>query len=76
MLKVKEGADLEKYGFEETHGYWELEVYQEGTFVGTITCWKQEKTISIWSYGNYGVENKLDILYDMIKDGVIEKVGE
>ena len=85
MLKVKEGTDLEKYGFkkccgiineEEDYHYYEQFIIEH---IFAICDKEDDNSFYIVESSQeleYGQENKynMDFLYDMFRDGVIEKV--
>lgn len=67
MLKIKDNIDLkelEKYGFKYKHSYY--------------VCCSLYGDISIIIYANRKINiitsHKLDVLYDLIKDDLVEKV--
>ena len=92
MLKIKDNVDLsvlEKYGFEHInyepmcdydsqniYKYYHLET-SSGTIYNTDN---KSRKLEICGYGEWKDEHyayfDTDILYDMIMDGLIEKVGE
>ena len=81
MLKIKDNVDLkelEKYGFKETQfrkyeRIYDMEYYRIDIYVDI-----DDRTINIQN-DNYDGEFKCeipDVLYDLIKDGLVEKVEE
>ena len=85
MLKIKDNIDLEKvltkYGFEHIVGnnkmfhyikwdYWKYNNEHEDCVIDTK--YKRELLL----YGSNEYENNIDFLYNMIIDGIIEKVDE
>lgn len=76
MLKIKDNVDLkelEKYGFKEWSYHYDFildEDYEESFIIN-----KSGRTIEITSC-MAGTLTKLDKLYDLIKDGLVEKVEE
>lgn len=69
MLKIKDNVDLkklEKFGFEYKHSYY--------------VCCSEYGDISIIIYANREINvitsHKLNILYDLIKDDLVEKVDD
>ena len=74
MLKVKEDRmkDLEKLGLVERElSGW---CYTKDCDIST-TCFIDKNNREIW-FGCNGIINKLNILYDLIKAGMVEKVVE
>lgn len=80
MLKIKDDYDLnnlKKYGFEHIVGndevgfgswdFWELELEH------TTYEIPKERNIIIYSEDNY-YHIELDTLYDMIQDGIVERI--
>lgn len=74
MLKIKDSVDLkelEKYGFEKLKGFSD---YHYGDDISAIYV-EMDRTIIVATYQDYDVKNKiLEIIYDLIKDGLVEKV--
>lgn len=74
MLKIKEDKmkDLEKFGFveRELRGW----CYTKDCDIST-TCFIDKNNREIW-FGCNGIINKLNILYDLIKADMVEKVVE
>ena len=83
MLKIKDNADLkvlEKYGFDttaspEVQGIGKIDFSDNwvddhfGMIIGNgLVIWDSSREITNWDNGN------LDVLYDLIKDGLVEKV--
>ena len=71
MLKIKDNVDLkelEKYGFKKKYYYNAICIVREDRKHDIFFDLKTRKLLFI----NYGY----DILYDLIKDGLVEKVGE
>ena len=80
MLRIKSDVDLkelEKYGFVRVKNFeWYEKIveydYNAKLYYYVLTT---NRTIEISTYGGY--DNKLDnTLYDLIKDGLVEKVEE
>lgn len=78
MLKVKEGTDLKKYGFSistnpSMRGRWVLleqhSVQSHLKYIPIISVCKNGRIDFFQKY-----MSRFDILFDMIKDGVVEKV--
>ncbi len=75
MLKIKDNVDLkelEKFGFKLNYDE-EYEIRIEKNNVFTIIVIKHDNTVYIQS--NSYVIKELDLLFDLIKAGLIEKVG-
>lgn len=79
MLKIKDNVDLkklEKYGFESVDRNRFLNKYSYTSNCGTITyrIWvhKEDRCLSIHNATNA----VFDVLYNLIKDGLVEKVGK
>lgn len=83
MLKIKDDVDLkelEKFGwdgycFTEKSGCYDLCLFDE-----CMTILKDNRTISLWS-SDWGMEYSegaiwLEILFDLIQAGLVEKVEE
>lgn len=82
MLKIKDDYNLnnlDKYGFKHIVGndevgfgnwdFWELELKK------SVYEIPKERNIIIYSEDNY-YHIELDTLYDMIQDGIVEKIKE
>ena len=80
MLKIKDNVDLkelEKYGFELTSGY-KCKFYEKTSKENIELVYYIDiefRNITVVTYDGDEVELD-DTLYDLIKDGLIEKVGE
>lgn len=76
MLKIKDNVDLkelEKYGFKEWSYHYEAildEDYGEELIIN-----KSDKSIEI-STRYAGTLMDIDLIYDLIKDGLVEKVND
>ena len=81
MLKIKDNVDLkelEKYGFEYHTMVYVKEIKRSSEFfeeAKTIYVEETNREISIHK-GLFNVDEELDTLYDLIKDGLVEKVGD
>ena len=79
MLKIKDNIDLkelEKYGFKETPFRKYERMYDKEYYCIDIYIDIDDKTINIQN-DNYDGEYKCeipDVIYDLIKDGLVEKV--
>lgn len=74
MLKIKDNIDLkklEKYGFKEEKICMSKDLYQRYEY---INIYQDDRQIDIELDG--WETNNLDILYDLIKDDLVEKVEE
>ena len=74
MLKIKDNVDLkelEKYGFKEWSFFYEFTLDDE--YGESIVINKTDRTIEITS-GMSGTILEINILYNLIKDGLVEKV--
>lgn len=72
MLKIKNNVDLkelEKYGFKEEKICMSKDLYQRYEY---INIYQDDRQIDIELDG--WETNNLDILYDLIKDDLVEKV--
>ena len=90
MLKIKENIDLkelEKFGFELNYnGDYEYDVgdNRSNLVVFTVDCQEDDITkrqiaLRTGTYGDYPetfFDNQLNILYDLIKADMVEKVEE
>lgn len=78
MLKIKSDIDLkelEKYGLYKTETYFGF-VYTDKN-IGVYIEEKYNRKIDTWDYpGCTDLDEYNDILYDLIKDGLVEKVEE
>ena len=78
MLKIKDNVDLkelEKYGFIEDEFKVRL-LYEQNRYTG-LRVEKETKKIGLYNSVDIVVEKRtLDILYDLIKDGLVEKVED
>ena len=75
MLKIKDNVDLkelEKYGFYET----EYTYIKNGELQEATSVHKDTKTIYPTYDSGYTFYVSSDILYDLIKDGLVEKVED
>jgi hypothetical protein len=83
MLKIKDNVDLkelEKYGFYDSLGIYQRNIEQR---MSDGILWNDfriaiDKTTRIIRFST-GCESKttnLNVIYDLIKDGLVEKVGE
>lgn len=71
MLKIKDNVDLkelEKYGFKKKNYYNAICIVREDRQHDIFFDLKTRKLLFV----NYGY----DVLYDLIKDGLVEKVEE
>ena len=84
MLKVKDNVDLkelEKYGFEYEKMMYGRERYYEPITCIDVTVKNTTKASSLKLrqviVNTYSIEHEaIELLYDLIKDGLVEKVGE
>ena len=79
MLKIKDSIDLkelEKYGFKIFANHCEKTI--EDNYCGEYMClsiYEVDKVIGLTSNSDYKVYTEnLDVIYDLIKDGLVEKV--
>lgn len=75
MLKIKDSVDLkelEKYGFEEDIPFYEKEVGFEYLKIVYYVS-KRNRQFQVATYDGYDIDLD-DTLYDLIKDGLVEKV--
>ena len=76
MLKIKNDVnlkELEKYGFIEDEFKVQL-LYEQNRYTG-LRVEKETKKIGLYNSVDIMVEKRtLDILYDLIKDGLVEKI--
>lgn len=87
MLKIKDIVDLkelEKFGFETSYGScwwwktlrkskeecWEIAVSKDDNRIQL--CYGDEEPYGVSTY----IERELDVLYDLIEVGLVEKVSE
>lgn len=75
-MKLKDDVDfkkLENYGFERQYLVdswgWVLD-YKKGFYKEHITIWEEDRELQIDAIG------LLSVVYDMIQDGIVEKVEE
>lgn len=78
MLKIKDNVDLKEL---EKYGLYKTEVYFGFTYtdknIGVNIGGKHKREIDTWDYLECtDLDEYNDILYDLIKDGLVEKVGE
>lgn len=79
MLKIKDNVDLkelEKYGFEHHTMIYIKDIKRSSDFFEeekVIYVEETNREISIHK-GLFNVDEELDTLYDLIKDGLVEKV--
>ena len=80
MLKIKDNVDLkelEKYGFKIDHGYdWQNAIiYTYKTEDYYIRIDSEDYILIYHQFGDGGIELYVpDIIYDLIKEGLVEKV--
>lgn len=76
MLKIKDNVDLkelEKFGFWEWENTWG--VYTKKDIIPTI----EDADLFLYEYDRiimFSEDSDLDVLYDLIKADLVEKVGE
>ena len=81
MLKIKDNVDLkklEKYGFEYHTMVYVKKIKRSSEFLEeekTIYVEETDREISIHK-GLFNVDEELDTIFELIKDGLVEKVGE
>ncbi len=76
MLKIKDNVDLkelEKFGFKLNSDKSYLLTIEKDN-INTIIAIEEERTLYVQS-NRYHIE-ELDILYDLIKAGLVEKVSD
>lgn len=79
MLKIKDNVDLkelEKYGFEHHTMIYVKEIERSSQILKEekiIYIEEENREISIHK-GLFNVDEELDIIYDLIKDGLVEKI--
>ena len=85
MLKIKEGVDLkelEKFGFEyyneEPHSYYQ---WGEDRYVVSLLVYEKIDNRKIYvltpyDYNSEDSRGHLNILFELIKAGLVEKVGD
>ena len=89
MLKIKDNIDLEKlkdYGFvhdEEVHGrkvkikkMMSDKIFNTELVVIDLTTRQLRIFVDDEYYNNYTHGGTLDFIYDLIKDGIVEKVSD
>ena len=73
MLKIRDDVDLkelEKYGLYKEKVYWGYVYTDKNIDINT-----KDRTIDTWDYLECtDLDEYNDILYDLIKDGLVEKV--
>ena len=86
MLKIKDNVDLkelEKFGFYKSGGVWQLDLKVDweiqkplGIILSSIYLQEENRIIRI-VYDESNVEiTKIDVLFDLIEAGLVEKVGD
>lgn len=84
MLRIKEDFDLEKlkdYGFEKKiyngEEFYQKDIGDNRTNI-IVDCYTNEIGIPTSLYGDIPAQyiDNLDIIYDLIKDGIVEKVSD
>ena len=78
MLKIKDNVDLKEL---EKYGLYKIEVYFGFVYtdknIGVNISGEHNRKIDTWDYPECTDLDKYnDILYDLIKDGLVEKVEE
>ena len=78
MLKIKENIDLkelEKFGFEHCGDFYKYDL--GSIYTRTIIIYEPTRIIETdFSIGSYELEKYNDIIYDLIKADMVEKVEE
>lgn len=79
MLKIKDGVDLkelEKYGFEFECGTTYVKPFKcDDTYIVVSECELRNIDIKIDIFDReYEINKIADTLYDLIKDGLVEKI--
>lgn len=78
MLKIKDNVDLkelEKFGFKENKENDWLEVWTDDNFRLCVLLYNRHITIDCIGDDDIYWTNKLDLLFDLIQAGLVEKVG-
>lgn len=79
MLRIKKEIDLkelEKFGFEKYKLYgFDVYSYEISEKYSKIII-TNERIIAFYAYEEYCIEEDLNILYDLIQAGYVEKVEE
>ena len=77
MLKIKDNVDLkelEKFGFKKYGGVYTYDLYESyGDYV-SIQVAPENKIIDMSINYEDGIIDNLDIIYDLIQAGLVEKV--
>lgn len=77
MLKIRNDIDLEelkKFGFEELTDVYFYTIAQNYGSAVELYVWKDDKTLALdVDYEEFFTEN-IDIFYDLIQAGLVEKV--
>lgn len=75
MLKVKDNVDLKEL---EKYGFIKQQVGMDLAYARFLLKGYYKESIIIWLDRKIQVDaiNILDTIYDLIKDGLVEKVGE
>ena len=79
MLKIKDNVELkelEKFGLRYTIDKDENEWLDFPEISGTLDCYFDKSKYLVDEYGLKVDSEDLDALYDLIKDGLVEKVEE
>ena len=74
MLKVKDNVSLDqlkKYGFEYSNCFKTIDIYDNGKY---IIIWKDRELLLGADCDEFVNGKVLDILFDMINAGLVEKV--
>ena len=78
MLKIKDNVDLkelEKFGFEIKDGCYQYRLDDEFTCMVLKNRWICIDYCDFVNYENTNFVRNLDILFDLIQAGLVEKVG-
>ncbi len=76
MLKIKGNVELEKFGFEKHIDMYRYEIKESRQYViPAVLCVDWDRKLIIETTENI-TTNNLDIIFDLIQAGLVEKVEE
>ena len=74
MLKIKDNVDLKEL---EKYGLYKTKAYRSYVYTDKNIGVEENRTINTWDYLECtDLDEYNDVLYDLIKAGLVEKVGE
>ena len=78
MLKIKDSVDLkelERFGFEENDGEYYYDFMKYTPYESSYLCVDFDRNILTGYVVYEHIEKMVDLLFDLIQAGIVEKVG-